>query len=279
MIDLDRTLVLGGSGMVGSQVSFGIKPTHYELDITDPDSLARAMESHQPTAILLLAGVIDVKKAEADPAEAERVNVGGSAAVAECAAKANIPLVYFSSCMVFDGEKREPYSEDDVPNPLTVYGKTKLKGEEVVLEIAPRALVVRTGWLFGGFEKDIKFIHRFYDMLCAGQSIRATNDRYGSPTYVPDLVSEVARLIQSESTGIAHVVNARVASYYEVALTLKELTKSPAEIIGLTQRELDPSSEPRGSMEALVSNRGVTLRPYEEALAEYVASLSTRPSL
>ncbi|HWO06975.1 MAG TPA: NAD(P)-dependent oxidoreductase [Candidatus Paceibacterota bacterium] len=276
MIDLERVLVIGGSGMVGSQIDFGIKPSHAELDITDPISVQRGFAAHRPSVVLLLAGIIDVKKAEHDPAVAERVNVKGAAHVADACARANIPLVYYSSCMVFDGTKPSPYVESDVPHPLTVYGKTKSAGETEVLSRSPGSLVIRTGWLFGGFERDVKFVHRFHDALVAGESIRATNDRFGSPTYVPDLIAATVSLMHAGVSGIMHVVNSGVVSYFTVAEEIKKLTGASAEVIGITQRELDPRSEPRGAMEGLASERGMQLRPYEEALAEYIHALAKR---
>lgn len=273
MIDLARTLVIGGSGMVGSQVPFGVKPAHTELDITDASSVERAFAARRPSAVLLLAGMIDVKRCEDDPEGAERANARGAEHVARAAAAAAVPLVYFSSCMVFDGKKSQPYTEEDHPNPLTVYGKTKRRGEETVLRLAPRSLVVRTGWLFGGFEKDTKFIRRFRDMLSRGETIRATNDRFGSPTYVPDLISETVRLLQEGESGIFHVVNDGIASYYDVAREIKKLLPDSGEVTGVSQRELNPNEAPRGAMEGLVSSRGVSLRSYAEALAEYIRAL------
>lgn len=272
-MELDKALVIGGSGMVGSQIPFGEKPSHAELDITDGDSVRRAFDTYRPTAVLHLAGMIDVKRCEEDPSGAERSNVAGAALVADAVARADIPVVYFSSCMVFDGEKGEPYVESDTPNPRTVYGKTKYRGEQEVLARAPKAIVARTGWLFGGRERDTKFVKRFVDSLRARKPVRATNDRFGSPTYVPNLIEAVAGLLQKGERGIFHVVNDGIASYFEVAQELKRLTGSVSEVAGLTQKELNPSEAPRGSMEALASNRGVALRPYREALAEYVASL------
>lgn len=273
MVDLSRVLIIGGSGMLGSQCSFGIRPTHRELEITDVDSIARNFEIHKPEAVVHLAGIVDIKTAEENPIETERINVFGSANVADACARAGIPVVYVSSGMVFDGKKTTPYDESDTPNPQNVYGVTKYKGEQEVLKRAPRALVVRTGWLFGGLEHDKKFIHRFYDLLKANRVIRAINDRYGSPTYIPDFLLEVIGLLQGGATGVTHVVNSGLVSYFDVAQRLKILTSSTADVISSLASEIEPHGVKRGSMEGLVSNRGILLRSYEEPLAEYVSSL------
>lgn len=272
MIDLNRVLVIGGSGMVGSQVSFGIKPTHAELDILDTDSVEHAFEAYAPQAVVHLAGLIDVQECEKRPQEAERINVGGARNVAHACASRETPLVYFSSCMVFDGTKETPYDESDEPNPQTVYGQTKLDGEKEVLRI-PSALVVRTGWLFGGFEKDTKFVKRFIDSMKMDTPVRATSDRYGSPTYIPDLLAETVKQLQLGTTGIVHVVNDGVASYFEIAEKIKEIIGSNSVVSPVTQQELNPHEAPRGPMEALVSNRQICLRSYGDALPEYSAAL------
>ena len=272
MIDLERILVLGGSGMVGSQIPFGVKPSHAELDITDAESVARGFDTYKPVALLHLAGLIDVKRCEEEPEHAQRANIFGTRNVAQAAAKAGVPVIYLSTCMVFSGSKSSPYVETDIPDPLTVYGKTKRSGEEEILDV-PRSLVVRTGWLFGGFDRDVKFVKRFIDTLKAGTPIRATSDRVGSPTYVPDLIKEIVRLMQEGKEGIFHVVNDGVASYLQVAEILKELTHSHSGVTGLSQAELNPSELPRGLMEGLVSKRSIMLRSYKEALADYVAAL------
>lgn len=276
MSNPDRILIIGGSGMVGAQILFGIKPSHAELDITDSTSVERAVEKFQPEAILNLAGLVDLRKCEEDPAKAKRLNTDGARNVALAAAGARIPLIYFSSCLVFDGKKETPYTESDEPNPQTIYGKTKLAGELATLEEAPHALVVRTGWLFGGFEHDIKFIRRFYDLLAAGKAIRATSDRSGSPTYVPDLISEAVRLLQAGESGVFHVVNDGVASYFEVAEYLRNILASLTSVSPAPSKEMDHEGVPRGMMEALASERGTTLRPYTEALSEYIAALKSR---
>lgn len=262
--------------MVGSQIQFGMKPSHAELDITDPISITAGFERYKPVAVIHVAGLIDTVKAEGDPKEAERVNVVGTAHLADACARAKIPLVYFSTGMVFDGTKDSPYNESDIPHPLSVYGMTKYKGEQEVLKRSPNSLVVRTGSLFGGFEKDTKYIRRFYNSLMNGQPIRATDDRFGSPTYVPDLIAETARLLQEGATGVAHIANKGVASYLEVALRIRELTGSQVSVTGAPASEMDPKGVARGRMEGLESNRGILLRPFDVALAEYIAALTQR---
>jgi dTDP-4-dehydrorhamnose reductase len=103
MIDTSRVLIIGGSGMVGSQMDFGIRPSRAELDITDNDSVRRGFEQYQPAAAILLAGLVNVTQCEEHPEEAERVNVEGTKNVAKAAANASVLLIYFSSFFFFEG--------------------------------------------------------------------------------------------------------------------------------------------------------------------------------
>lgn len=274
MIDLEKVLVIGGSGMVGSAIPFGYRPPRAELDITDSDSVERAFNLYQPEAVIHLAGLIDIHECENNPDRAHEVNVGGAITVARCATASGLPLVYFSSGMIFDGTKDGPYDESDTPCPINVYGDTKYRGEQEVLSISTEALVVRTGWLFGGVERDTKFIHRFFNMLGSGQAIRAADDRYGSPAYTVDLVDKTLNLLRDGERGIAHVVNEGVVSYFDVAIRMKENLAARSPVEGVPFSELAGiGAVKRGRMEGLVSNRGISLRSYEDALADYVTLL------
>lgn len=263
--------------MVGSQIPFGFKPTHAELDITDSDSVARAFDTYTPSAVVHAAALVDMAKAEQDAALAERINVAGAAIVAEAAARAGVPMLYLSTCVVFDGEKESPYVESDTPRPMSVYGDTKYRGELAVLERLPQTVVVRTGWLFGGFERDTKFIRTFYRQLMSGRPVRAASDRFGSPTYVPDLVHEMLRLFTTGERGVVHVVNEGVASYYEVACEIQQQLGTSTLVEPVPFDSFGPAPAPRGRMEGLASER-ITLRPYTHALHEYVTALNTHPS-
>ncbi|MCX6781447.1 MAG: NAD(P)-dependent oxidoreductase [Candidatus Magasanikbacteria bacterium] len=276
MIDLDRVLIIGGSGMVGGQMHFGIKPSHAELDITDRTSVQTKINKLQPSAVINLAGLIDMRQAEENSERARLVNVDGAAFVSEACNALNVPLVHFSTCAVFDGNKNEPYSESDVPHPINIYGETKYEGEQRVLAISAHALIVRTGWLFGGFDKDKKFVHNCFNKLSSEGSIRATNDRFGSPTYIPDLISEVIQLLNQSVHGVVHVVNDSVASYFDIAYAINEIGHFNAEIIPASSRENEWPNLSRGRMESLMSERGVHMRDYREALEEYVIDLQRR---
>lgn len=271
----NEIFVTGGNGMVGSQVDFGICLSHKELDVTNKISISVALNHYQPRTVLHLAALLDMKECETNPQKAREINTQGSANIAQECAKRGIRLVCLSSCAVFDGTKGAPYVESDNPNPLNEYGKTKLAGERQVLQILPSALVIRTGWLFGGGTGvDKRFVKFVFDELSHHKNMKATNDRRGSPTYVPDLLKMVVRLLELDYSGIIHVVNSGFASYYDIASEVKRQANFENVIFPASYLETESGSMvKRGEMEALSSEKISPLRSWKEALNEYIIKL------
>lgn len=264
-------LVTGGSGMVGSQILFGVHPSHSELDICSPESIARAFKKYRPKVVIHAAALTDMASCERNPEEAYRVNVLGTYHFARACRARGLRLVYLSTCTVFDGRKRSPYRETDVPHPLNVYGTTKWIGENIIRHIVPGALIIRTGWLFGG-TKDKKFIKRFVFSLRNGKTIRATSNRFGSPTYVPDFVQALESLVERRVAGTYHVVNRGTASYYGVGQIIKKYGGFSGRVIPVPAASFGFGEGRRGRMEALVSNK-LSLRSWQEALSDYIRIL------
>ena len=259
--------------MIGSQVPFGVKPTRAVLDITKPNDVARAFDKYRPEAVLHLAALVGVQSVESNPTDAFAINILGTKWLAEACAERNVHLTYISSCAVFGDDKPKPNTETDIPHPLNVYGRTKWLGEVVAQEINPHTLVVRTGWLFGGGEPDTKFVKHCIDWCNAGTPIKAMSDRIGSPTYITDFIETVKTLMDGGETGIVHAVNSGTASYYDIALAVKELTSADVPIESVSAKDIEDPRVKRGPMEALSSEK-VHLRPWREALAEYITLLS-----
>jgi len=264
-------LITGGSGMVGSIIRWGVKPNHKELDILKPTSIKKAIKKYKPETILHLAALVDMQYCQDNPNEAYKVNVLGTKNLALACKKNKVKLVYLSTCAVFDGKKRQPYGEKDRTNPINIYGKTKLAGEKVARKILPDVLVIRTGWLFGGGKKDTKFAKKTYAKFTRGENITATFDRCGSPTYVPDLLETVKKLISEDATGIYHVVNSGTASYFDIAKEIKKLKKFKQKVISVKAKSLENPKLKRGKMEALTSSK-ITLRSWKLALKECIPS-------
>lgn len=282
-----KIIITGGNGMVGKQAPFDIRLSHKQLDILSSSSIEKAITKYKPTTIIHLAAMTDMLECEKQPKLATRINVQGTKNIAKACKKHGIKLVYLSTCAVFDGKKKTPYLETDKPNPINVYGKTKLQGEQEILKLLPNALIIRTGWLFGGGKNiDSKFVGRTLKTMRHAKSIsaetvtsktksvkkliiKATQDRSGSPTYVRDLLSVMEKLISKNVTGISHVINAGQASYYDIARRIKQNGGFHAIIIPVNERDIVIAKLKRGKMEALGTKKN-KLRRWEKAIADYI---------
>lgn len=263
-------LVTGGTGMVGRQLPFGIKTDFSQLNILLEESVNSALRRYRPDVVVHLAANANMVDCEKNPGKAYRTNVTGTYNVAKACGEFGVRLVYLSSCTVFSGQKRSSFEETDPPNPLSVYARTKLAGEWIVQDLAARYLIVRTGWLFGGGRSgDKKFVGLCLRKFEAGKGIIAISDRHGSPTYVPDLANALYELIICQAGGIVHLVNSGSASYFEIAKFLKESGNFDVKVEAGNPLAGMPYQPPRGRHETL-SSKTKTMRPWQEALSEYV---------
>lgn len=247
--------------------------TRQELDIGDPASIERALDAHRPWAIINTAGYVRVDDAEQDAERCFRENTTGPANLAVACARHGLPLVTFSSDLVFDGERDCPYLEDDAPRPLNVYGESKARAEKQVLDQHPGALVVRTSSFFGPWDQH-NFITIALRTLRNGEPFLASGDMTVSPTYVPDLVHACLDLLIDQESGIWHLTN-------EGAVTWMELARRAAEIAGVDASRLEPlpAAQPfparRPRYSALGTARPFPMATLDDALGRYVIQ-STR---
>jgi dTDP-4-dehydrorhamnose reductase len=264
-----RVIVTGAGGLVGSAIAehFAATPlTHADLDITDAAAVRRVVGKLRPELIFNCA-VLGVDQCEQDPDAAHAINVDGPAALAEAAEKCGAALVHFSSNYVFDGRERHVYTTEDPPNPVNVYGRTKLTGECAVFFRCSRAFVVRSSWIFG-HGKQSSFVSTVAERLRAGARVQAVSDVWASVTYVDDLVEGVVDLIENGKYGLFHLVNEGVVSY-------ESFGQEAARLIGADERLIEPvhsrdvhkARRPRYT--PMLSS--IPLRDWREALASFVA--------
>jgi len=175
-----------------------------DLDIAEPAAMEAALKKYRPWAVVNAAGYVRVDDAETDVERCFRENATGPEVLAKACAAHGLPLLIFSSDLVFDGEQEEPYTESSVPNPLNVYGRSKLAGERAVLAAHPAALVVRTSAFFSGWDEH-NFVHFALQAGRAGHPFEAADDVRMAPTYVPDLVNTALDLLLDEAHGIWHL--------------------------------------------------------------------------
>jgi dTDP-4-dehydrorhamnose reductase len=239
-----------------------------ELDIADPDSIAAALDRFEPWLVINTAGYARVDDAEHDQDRCRRDNALGAEAVALACARDRVGLVTFSTDLVFDGRKREPYDEDDAPAPLGVYGRTKHEAEVRALDAHPGSLVVRTSAFFGPWD-DHNFVTRALRELAAGREVRAADDTIVSPTYVPDLVHACLDLAIDGECGLWHLANAGATTWANLAREAAELAGHRVDRVVPVPGAALPWRARRPVFSALGSARGVLLPPWSDALGRY----------
>lgn len=268
MVKNSNILITGGYGRIGSLMTFGIKPTRKQLDISDVKSIKKAFEIYKPSVLLHLAALTDISLCQQYPDRAYEVNVMGTFNIAKLCKEKGVKIVYMSSCTIFDGIKKTPYNENDKPAPIHVYGQTKTIGEWIVQDMIPNYLIIRTGWLFGNNKENKGFFSLCLNSLRNNKDFTVTTlDRLGSPTYIPDLVKTINQLINRNAEGVYHVVNKGKVSYFEIGEEIRKLGKFQARVIKEKNSQLKVSE--RGKMEALTSIK-IKLRSWQDALAEYL---------
>jgi dTDP-4-dehydrorhamnose reductase len=254
--------------------------THHEVtplprsavDITDPARVMRAIDDSRPDVVVHAAAFTGVDECELQPAVAFQVNTEGTSHVALACRRLRIPMLYISTDYVFDGEKPDPYAESDAPNPINVYGKSKLEGERIVAEVVERFWVVRVSWLFGPLGRN--FVKVIQSQAEAGRPLRVVSDQIGAPTYTMDLADKLEEVVTRADPGVYHITNQGWCSWFEFAqeiLAQAGLAKVP--IAAIPTSALDrPARRPRNSRLANVrleaSNLGL-LPPWQDALHRY----------
>jgi dTDP-4-dehydrorhamnose reductase len=260
-----RILITGGRGQLGR-----------ELQVTDAAAVGRAVEAFGPDLVIHAAAYTDTRGCEADPALAMRVNGDGARNVAQACHRAGVSLLYVSTNEVFDGNKGEPYLEEDEPRPINAYGRSKLAGEEHVRSLLQRFYVVRTSWLYGG-GKDFpaKVLRRR-----AGELPMVT-DEVASPTWARDLAQAIARLVEQDAPpGVYHLTNGGGCSRFQWAERVLALAgRQDIVLRPIIQTEFDaPYRKPAFSELAntAAAALGIVLRPWQEALAAYFVAARLR---
>lgn len=223
-----KVLLCGGSGMLGQELLHSIPegvdvwaPSSSELDIRDLHVVLQKAATYQPDLIINAAAYTNVDAAETNQDLAFAINRDGPENLGLYAAQANIPVFHISTDYVFDGTKGTPYTEEDEPNPINVYGKSKLAGEQALQRVCAKSLILRTSWLFSVYGKN--FVKTIYKAIQEGKELRVVDDQYGCPTAAKS-VAEVLWVwvgkYQQKAVlpwGVFHFSNGPSCSWYEFA--------------------------------------------------------------
>lgn len=253
--------------------------TRGDADITKADAIRAALARIQPEVVVHPAGIPDLDICEADPAKAYVVNVHGTRHVAEAAAELGAAVVYISTDAVFDGKKQSPYLESDPAVPPTVYGRTKLRGEEIVRAL-PRHWVFRVSVLFGPGKTN--FVEKGLRKISAGETYQVASDQLGCATYVPDAARKIVEVVEARLYGLYHLSNQGACSRLELARRAAELAGlDPATVIGIPSEQMGRRARrlKYAVMEmAALKQAGFTLpRPWQDGLGEYILNLQLTP--
>lgn len=291
---MNRVLVAGANGQLARALMVAapqgaecLAIARSELDITDYTAVEAAIARLRPDALFNGAAYNLVDDAEIHGArDALEINALGVACLSRACRAADIPLVHFSTDFVFDGNKRTPYLEDDATRPLSVYGASKLAGENIALAASPRNLAIRVCRLFGPAAADGAGSSRkpsgnfpllMMRLGCERESVRVVNDQVGTPTYTSDLAPCVWKLVERSEGGLFQLSNAGEVSFADYARSIFRLAGIQCEVIGVSSEEYGaPARRPKYSTMSNDKAHAAGVRPlrhWHDALAEFIQQL------
>lgn len=274
-----KILVTGVKGQLGYDVvneaeSRGITAVGVdidEMDITNTKQVETVIQSGGFDAVVHCAAWTAVDKAEEMPEACRKVNAGGTKNIADVCATLNIPLMYFSTDYVFDGQGTKPWSEYDERHPLNVYGETKFEGE-LCVEKLPKHFIIRIAWVFG--KNGNNFIKTMLRLGKERGKVNVVNDQIGSPTYTFDLAKLVIDMIQTDKYGTYHVTNEGICSWYEFACEIFRQVGMDVEVIPVNSSDFPVKAvRPKNSRmnkTELDKNGFKRLSNWKDALTRYL---------
>lgn len=284
-----KILVFGRVGQVGSalvELLAGRYPVQFldqpEVDFADPASAVAQVRSQQPDVVINAAAYTAVDKAQAEPELAHTINAQAPAAIAAACTEIGATIIHYSTDYVFDGGATAPYTEEAPVAPQSVYGMSKLAGEQAVQAASDRHIILRTAWLYSHVGQN--FVKTMLRLAAAGKPLRVVADQVGSPTYAWDLAQATVGIVDAlaggreDGFGIFHATNSGMTSWHGFAAKLFELTgHDDIAVVPITTAEY-PTPAPRPAFSVLSCARlklgyGIELPDWQEALARCLARL------
>jgi dTDP-4-dehydrorhamnose reductase len=282
--------LIGNRGMLGSDVeemlnsrSMMYIASDIDIDITDYTALRDFASSKEIDWIINCSAYTAVDKAEEEREKAYSINADGVNNIARVAKNSGASLVHVSTDYVFDGEKNDPYLENDETNPLGVYGQSKREGEERIISAMERYFIIRTAWLYGA--KGNNFVRTMLRLFRERNEVRVVADQWGSPTYSKDLASALMSAVTSDTPrfGMYHFTNEGRTNWYEFAREIYTQAlryghvKHEVNIIPITTSEFPTKAvRPRNSYlskEKIIREMGIECRAWQKALEEFMKNL------
>ncbi len=279
-----KILLIGAKGQLGSDLfrTFDgerhevVAADHATFDVCDAEQVGDLVGAVRPDVVLNTAAFHKVEECENQPARSLAVNAVGALNLARVCARSRAMLVHFSTDYVFDGRKRTPYEEFDLASPLSVYGASKLAGENLIACNAERYFIVRTCGLYGragSSGKGGNFVETMLKKAANREAIRVVNDQFLTPTATSDLASMVQRLIDTEAFGLYHVSCEGDCSWFEFAREIFALQKIQVELAPVETKDF-PSPVKRPPYSILSKNRlrglGLSMPEWRDSLNGYL---------
>lgn len=274
-----KILITGAEGQLGCALQTALASHevialgHSQLDITRFDEVRAAVGAHRPGVVINAAAYTNVDGAESDQAGAYRLNAVAPRNLAIATCDLAIPLVHVSTDYVFDGLGERPYHEFDATHPHSVYGKSKLAGEQAVASLNPRHFIARTAWLYHHQPTNGKNFPKtmLAQALQHGRDkVRVVNDQFGSPTYAPHLAAAIGRLIETRAYGVYHLAGSGGTNWFELTRRLYQLCGVRTAVEPCTTAEfMRPAPRPRYSVLTTIQEPQILLPAWEEGLAEF----------
>lgn len=278
-----KILLTGAKGQLGREVSQQLDSDYQiistdidQLDIANYEQVKALFEQTKPAAVIHCAAYTQVDQAESDFDGAYKINVAGTRNLAAQCLQHYARMVYVSTDYVFDGQSSQNYREYDAPNPLNVYGKTKLWGEEVVRQLLGRHYIVRTAWLYGDGRN---FVKTMLSLASEKELLQVVHDQIGSPTSTKELTQVIAKLMKTDAYGTYHATCKGSCSWHDFACKIFELTGKNVQVEPVSSDAfVRPAKRPKRSVldnYMLQMSFGDSMRHWEEALQEYLQSMAS----
>lgn len=262
-ITLEKTILFGAYGMLGHALQEVFPFAHFfghrTIDVTDEDAIMKLMRHERPAIVINAAAYTDVDGCEDNRVRAFAVNGTGPGYLAKACTEVNAILVHFSTDYIFDGTRTE-YCEEDCPNPINVYGESKLLGEVSIAKNMENYRIIRTSWMYGSHGKN--FVDTILTLSQQVPVVHVVNDQVGKPTYTVDLAKKVPEIISCDP-GIYHITNDGQCSWYEFACAFIP------NAVPCSSDEF-PRKAKRPAYSVLANTKTLPLRHWKEAVKEYM---------
>lgn len=265
VVEKIKTLIFGAGGMLGTDMCIvfpdALKLRHSDLDITNREKVIEIIKRFRPNIVINAAGYTAVDDCEENQELAVNVNGLAPGYIAEGCSKVGSKLVHYSTDYIFDGPKKE-YIESDNPNPINIYGKSKLIGERNIIKNIDNYYIIRTSWLFGIYGNN--FVETMLKLSKQMKTVRVVNDQFGKPTYSADLAIKTTEILEY-SPGTYHITNEGICSWFEFASSIIN------NVVPCTSEEFIRKAK-RPKYSVLINTKTKPMRHWKDALTEYLNS-------